>query len=303
LRTWLYRLTVRTDPSHGSNRGSIPRRVTNSYKLEKHIHMRYLPDDNLSYPIRLTLDDGSFGSGFYLNFNGKDLYIVTARHVLCKEEDGKYVIRTNKIKVLSYDGNTSINEPYIYELDFYLLPNENIIISDSYDVVVVKIGSLKEVEGERSKYNISFVGKYTSLNKPNGDLSGIVFIPSIRFKKYEEIFISNDVIIFGYPASLGSGSEIDYNRPLLRKGIVAGKNLNNRTVILDCPSYQGNSGGVVLEVDPVTRKTHPIGIVSSFVPFIEKFKSIHFGYTNTSVENSGYSIITPIDVILTLISS
>lgn len=29
VTTWLYRLTVRTRPSQGCNRGSIPRRVTN----------------------------------------------------------------------------------------------------------------------------------------------------------------------------------------------------------------------------------------------------------------------------------
>ena len=33
---WPYRLTVRTDPFHGSNWGSIPHRVTKIYLIIKH---------------------------------------------------------------------------------------------------------------------------------------------------------------------------------------------------------------------------------------------------------------------------
>ena len=265
--------------------------------------MRYIPDDNLSYPILLALDNGSSGSGFYLNFDKKDLYIVTARHVLCKEENGKYVLNVKKIKIFAYDKNILVIDPYIAEIDLSLIPNTNIKISDSYDVVIVKIGSLTEKENTENKYSIKYDNAHTFLAKPKDNSSqGLVFIPSYRFKKYDDVLISNDVVIFGYPVSLGNSDQIDYKKPLLRKGIVAGKNIIKRTIILYCPSYQGNSGGIVLEIDPNTRQNFPIGIISSFVPFIETLRSVHFGYENSSVENSGYSIITPIDVILDLIN-
>ena len=39
---WLYRLTVRTDPSQGLNRGSIPRRVTFNSAHEKRTKTAHL---------------------------------------------------------------------------------------------------------------------------------------------------------------------------------------------------------------------------------------------------------------------
>lgn len=264
--------------------------------------MRYIPDDNLSYPVLLTLDDKSSGSGFYLNFEGREMYLVTARHVLCKQENGVYVLKTDKLKVLSYDRDISVPAPYLAEINITLLPSENIRISVPHDVVIIKVGTLTKKEGLENQYSITYEAAHSFLERPAGNPSGIVFIPNNRFKKYEDVLISNDVVIFGYPVSLGTGSEIDYKRPLLRKGIIAGKNINNRTIILDCPSYQGNSGGLVLEVSPDRSIINPIGIISGFVPFVEVFKSVHFNYENRNVENSGYSVITPIDVILELIT-
>jgi len=42
-------------------------------------------------------------------------------------------------------------------------------------------------------------------------LGSIVTIVDDYFKRFEDIEISNDAVIFGYPVSLGEG--IDYERP------------------------------------------------------------------------------------------
>jgi hypothetical protein len=125
-------------------------------------------------------------------------------------------------------------------------------------------------------------------------------------KKYDEILPSNEVFIFGYPTSLGISAkhQIDVTRPLLRKGIIAGKNEQNKTLILDCPVYYGNSGGPCVEVeeiDPGARKFNLIGVVSEFVPFEKKWINIRQGLVNTEIENSGYSIVEPMDAVLELV--
>ena len=113
-------------------------------------------------------------------------------------------------------------------------------------------------------------------------------------------------MMFGYPTSLSlvPNPKIDFQRPLLRKGIVAGENPAQHSLILDCPAYQGDSGGPILEVDPESPfETHfkIIGVMSSFVPFADTWINQHFGYTNTTLQNSGYSIATPMDFVLELI--
>ena len=56
--------------------------------------------------------------------------------------------------------------------------------------------------------------------------SGIVSVAVNTIKRFEDVFVSNEVVVFGYPNSIGlrHKPQIDYTRPLLRKGIVAGTN-------------------------------------------------------------------------------
>ena len=105
----------------------------------------------------------------------------------------------------------------------------------------------------------------------------------------------------GYPSSIGlkQTPQIDYNKPLLRNGIVAGKNKDRKIIILDAEVYPGNSGGPVIQV---TRESladisySVIGLVSEFVPFAHKTVS----RKDSILNNSGYSIVTPIDPVLEL---
>lgn len=92
--------------------------------------------------------------------------------------------------------------------------------------------------------------------------------------------------------------QIDPGRPLLRKGIVAGQNLDKRSIILDCPAYFGNSGGPVIEIDEVSiaeRQYKMIGVVDQYVPYAEG------GKTFAIMANSGYSVVTPMDFVLELV--
>jgi hypothetical protein len=55
---------------------------------------RAIPDDNLAYPILITLGDNSSGSGFFLSSAGA-VYLVTAKHVLFKDRPKQEVDAKN----------------------------------------------------------------------------------------------------------------------------------------------------------------------------------------------------------------
>jgi len=262
--------------------------------------MRDLPDDNLKYPVLIEGTKVS-GSGFYLNKDDESHYLVTARHVLFQEDDGEELILiSNKIKVSSYS-NDSDNLRMEFEID---LEKVEVKASKENDIVVVKIGHFKETTDKGKAL------KFEDGVKPLGlSLSGrLLFVRNDNLKSYDDVLISNEVFIFGYPNSLSfnNAPQIDYKSPLLRKGIIAGKNNVKKTIILDCPVYGGNSGGVAIEVETITlgqTKYKVIGVVSQYIPFVDNLKSLRLGYINTTIENSGYSVVVPTDTILDLINS
>jgi hypothetical protein len=123
---------------------------------------------------------------------------------------------------------------------------------------------------------------------------------------FNSVDVGADVLMFGYPASLTvrMAGIFGPNEPLLRKGIVAGISGPSRTIIIDCPSYQGNSGGPVIQVDhPMLGVTsyHIIGLVSAFVPFEEEWENKTLQYSHVLKSNSGYTIVEPMDIALDLV--
>ncbi len=102
----------------------------------------------------------------------------------------------------------------------------------------------------------SHVGKGYSTNvilgvtlKQTG-LSELVYVAKNSILFLKDALVSNDIFLYGYPSSLGlkQSPQFDYNKPLLRKGIIASVNKTQGTIILDCPVYYGNSGGPVVQV-------------------------------------------------------
>lgn len=262
--------------------------------------IRDIPDTALSSTVLLKL--GNFqGSAFFLK-DKNQIYLVTARHVLFKEikirEKPSFRLINKNAKLISYPIYTS--DPCKLELSLklnVLLKKGLIKHHNDYDVAIIKLGTCKEVEG---KIMTTFFDEVQVIQKCD---PAFVVNDSQWIKKFDDILISNDVFIFGYPSVLGIPDTF-YERPLIRKGIIAGKDFLKKIIILDCPSYPGNSGGPAFESERISQNQttfEVIGIVIGFLPFEERWLNERFNYENIQISNSGYTIVMPIDMVLELL--
>lgn len=198
----------------------------------------------------------------------------------------------NKTATLySYPKKRDEGENSEYELQLQKLLNEGKIKYHlSSDVAVVKIGMMTTQEVDKRNFTLS-----DGVIKIKG--SGIVSMDGIKGTKlFDEVLEGNSVFMFGYPASISTNNAfLDIKLPLLRRGIVAGKNYRLKTIILDCPAYQGNSGGLVIEVDEKFGQKFfkGIGLITNFVPFTNE--------GNQNSQNTGYSIAVPMDTVVELL--
>lgn len=269
---------------------------------------RAIPNDNLAYPVMVTLRSKngvtSFGSGFYLNFPN-DVYFVTARHVIFTLPNGE--LPDAELELMSYSSDLSVQHRIILTASLSRLNADgNVRAHEHKDVVVVKVATINSTAPSGSpapqspvpSLPITYAAGITINTVPGSVIVG--FSPE-AVRTYDQVLVGNDVIAYGYPRSLGSISadkqfDLDPLRPLLRKGLVAGLNEAKRTIILDCPAYRGNSGGpaVEVELDGFQRKFLIIGVITEFVPLVERASDFTFAF------NSGYSVVEPMDAVLEL---
>jgi S1-C subfamily serine protease len=257
---------------------------------------RAIPDDNLANPVFIQAS-GEAGSGFYANINNA-IYVITARHVLyAVGQDGKPVVRGAFATLYSYSKDPSDSSLNIIEINFDALSKAGALRPHpTQDVAVVKIATFGNAQGDAHTVNV--LGGVTVRQTAK---FGMVGTPRENIATFDEVLVGNDVMLFGYPVSLGNAVQdnlqLDASRPLLRKGLVAGINPARRTIILDCPSYPGNSGGPVVEVDKedlVSTRFRVIGVMSQYVPLTYTASPMASG------SNSGYSVAIPMDFALEL---
>jgi hypothetical protein len=218
---------------------------------------RAVPEDNLAYPVLLVLKTivaTSQASGFFINTPHAQ-YLVTAHHFLAEQDalihdpkTNSYVTDAN-ITVISYSRDPTDNTRNQYVLNLHdLQANGHIKTDPSVDILVI---TLAEFSAPPSSDKPTSATPVAGVNMLQIAKQGTVGVARDAIKKFDQVLIGNDVLMYGYPTSIGLANlpQIIPDRPLLRKGIVAGKNFQKHTLILDCPSYQGNSGGPVFEID------------------------------------------------------
>jgi hypothetical protein len=189
--------------------------------------------------------------------------------------------------LLSYsDKVTGINELNINLKE--LFENGHVKYHPSQDVAFLRIGSVNKVNDKEQANLLYGIIKEQATN--------ITWIDQNSIKLLKDVIIGNQVFVFGYPTSITQiNPSLDINMPLLRKGVIAGKNEVLKAIILDCPAFYGNSGGLVIEVEQdlcCHFQYKAIGLISQFAP-----------YTKNWFQNSGYSIVVPMDFVEELITN
>lgn len=282
---------------------------------------RAIPDDNLAYPVQVTLSDcGSGissieGSGFFLN-TGSAVYLVTARHVLFNETrpaqgNQPRSPQCGLAALLSYSKNPKERIPNRFELNLRTLWRAgNVKPHATHDVAVIKIGVDGPPAGPpKGTARKAAPGGMLSLEPgvvvSSRAPSGILTADLDAIARMGSVLVANDIYVMGYPASIGIRRlpQIEYDVPLVRKGIVSAINRGKRTIILDCFVANGNSGGPVLEVTHEGFRNHftIIGVVTQIIPAVETWVNRPFGYSNEQIHNSGYAVAEPMDFVLQLV--
>lgn len=238
----------------------------------------------------MTLQGTTFsGSGFFLR-SDRNLFFVTASHVLRDPTTTQFRAKIATIEALS--PNPTEREKSVFDLDLaVLLTGGELKIDSPHDVAVVRIGSIVP---NRLLVPSGVVGKGTSAG-------GIVAAPQRDVFRFAQVFVPNPVVVFGYPLSIGISNnvQIDFGRPLLRSGIVAGFNQSRNTIIIDAAVNGGNSGGPVVMRSP-SGSLHVIGVVIEYVPILEDSVP---PATQKVQANSGYGVLAAMDAVLDLSAS
>ena len=227
--------------------------------------------------------------------NEKGLFFVTAKHVILKDTGGAL---TSPLSLTSYTPGSTGFQRCVLEIDLpRALKDGEVHAHKTHDVAIVRVAFTEQKDGRNDVY---FLHHVSAKELPD---SGIMVATAVTL--FESAVVSNDAFVLGYPAAIGVFEipQIDYTQPLLRKGILAGKNFVKRTLIVDCPTYPGNSGGPVFEVDEnqLSRSMRLVGVVSEWIPFKEIWQNHPFGYQNQQLSNSGYTVVEPTDFILELV--
>jgi hypothetical protein len=252
---------------------------------------RNVPDNLLAIATLISTGSSS-GSGLVFRTD-RFAYLVTAKHVLFDEKGD---LRVQEIEIVNQTTDISDDSVFRLAIDFAVtIPKFHY----AADVAVVKIG---RVRLENKKPVVTYVKGVQRLER---GVSKPFLWKQEDVSRFDDVLISNEVYISGYPTSLGirSSAQFDYNKPLLRRGIVAGIYKQAKTIILDCPVYYGNSGGPVIQVvEEAGKKVFTlIGVISQYIPFVQTWKNDREKLVHTEYLNSGYSVATSFDLVVDLI--
>jgi hypothetical protein len=258
-----------------------------------------IPQANLNIPVLVQVGPGRTAAGFFFDDSTNFAYFVTAKHVLYA--DGK--LRAPEVDLFfSLSEGKALSERVHAKLHLSSLEADGLLrVHPTHDVALCRIGEIKDAtNGQR---NVIRPKRYYETST-QGNSSPVSITPN-KTLRFAKVPVGNSIFVFGYPASIGLKQlpQIDYHKPLLRQGIVAGLNDSTSTIVIDGASYFGNSGGpVMLEaVEGFGADFLLIGLVSQYVPFAEEWQNVKQGYSHFTLSNSGYTVVTPVDAIFEIL--
>lgn len=228
------------------------------------------------------------------------MYLVTAKHCLIEEQNkGKINLVDSMIYLIYYVHDPFSSKPDSLFIDLLNAQKQGDLLYDPQNDIAILV--IAKMDGFTPSGNPKFI--YTTSTKKLTKLApgGISEAICLQFDK---VNVGEDCLILGYPSSLqlNNINDYDFKRPLLRKGAIAGKDKSKGTIIVDCPSYQGNSGGPVVSSSFLDQSSIGlIGIVSRSILHVEQLESQYYKtVVSVNLNNSGYTVIIPIDFALSL---
>jgi hypothetical protein len=250
---------------------------------------------------------GELGTGLYFIAKSK-LFLITAKHVLFNLKkttpDGMYPVRDKSIYLISYSEDVVNNPRDTILVDLsQALENGGLHHHKEKDIAVVFLGNINPDK----EHSVQFLRYIRNNKRPNQ----ISVFQKDQTRSLDQITLGNDVFIYGFPTSLdlsklkGSTREAvyEFNRPLIRSGIISGISKELNSIIVDGAVFYGNSGGPVIEKKIeylkggsfLTITYRLIGIATEFIPFyFPKSKEV-------DISNSGFTVVVPIIHALELI--
>lgn len=237
-----------------------------------------------------------YGSGFFLQDSlTMYMYLATASHVLISNNPKPQVPDT--IFITGYRENVDTDSTYRFKISIAdCLKTGNLLFDIKNDIALIRFAKIIDMGTYASIQYPSFVTKLTKETK-------IESWPTDLSVSIDEIIPGSDLFVIGFPQSLGLQGNFDMNRPLMRKGIVAGKDLKLNRIIGDGAVYFGNSGGIAVAIHFKDNKfdLRLAGLVSQYIPFDESLFDKRGNQRSIDYRNSGYSVIIPSNSILSLI--
>lgn len=260
-----------------------------------------IPDTELSKTV--LFESSSNSSSGFIYTDSTDIFFVTAGHSLFKykeyfpNQNDDILVDTSAI-ITYYSEKPNLSEKYQLSINLAKLYKKGYIKLDKEnDIAIMKIGSLVFNPNSMIRIEYPLVKFVTTKSK-------IRMFANFNTEGIEQVVLTRDVFIVGFPKSLGlqKSNSYDFSRPLIRKGIVAGINYDQSTIIIDCASYGGNSGGPVLYIDK-NRNIKVIGLITQFLPYEDIWYNPAYKIINREWSNSGYSVVVSMDKILDLIDN
>lgn len=252
----------------------------------------HLETEVFCQPVLISGEAGtSSGTGFFVMDSSK-WYLVTAKHIVLDPKSNKLL--SEKLSLTVYSQNLLKEDKNVISIDMKsAFEGKNIFFNVKDDAVAIEIGKIKGKEFAFNTYATITSKSKTDIIKPL----------SLRAAElFDNIHLGDEIYIFGYPTSFGLKPmpQFDYEKPLLRRGTVAGKYEERHSFVIDCTMFPGNSGGPVIK--KITGKTgySLVGLITGFIPYFDQ--SIDSKEGKKSEEsiyqlNSGYGVMIPLDVI------
>lgn len=243
--------------------------------------------------VLIKYSSGGSASGVIVG-DSSYMYIVTARHCFLNEVNKKLSLVDSLAFLVYY-----VNDAFGGKSDTLLVNlssafrQRDLLFDPVNDIAILTIA---KITGYTTTGNQIF--NYTNSTTKLSKLApgGVSLDLCLDFTKVD---VGDDCTIIGYPSSLqiNSINDYDFQRPLLRKGAIAGKDKIKGSIIVDCPSYQGNSGGPVFATSIYNKSNIGlIGVVSRSILHVEQLESSYYKTTvSVNLANSGYTVVVPIE--------